>query len=43
MTHNDEDDRPVERFGGTTTIHIGPESPSYVLLPMIPRQDVTPA
>jgi predicted acyl esterase len=36
MTHDDPDDRPVDRFGGTTTIHIGPEHPSHVLLPVIP-------
>jgi hypothetical protein len=39
MTHADTDDRPAERFGGTTTIHIGPSQPSHVLLPLIPRRD----
>jgi hypothetical protein len=36
MTHNDPDDRPADIFGGTTTIHVGPEHPSHVLLPVIP-------
>ena len=36
MTHDDSDDRPVDRFGGTTTIHIGPGHPSHLLLPVIP-------
>lgn len=36
MTHDDPDDRPISLFGGTTTVHIGPEHPSHVLLPVIP-------
>jgi predicted acyl esterase len=34
--HDDPRDRPQEIFGGETTIHIGPDSPAYVLLPVIP-------
>jgi predicted acyl esterase len=36
--HNDPDDRPAEIFGGNTTVHIGPEHPSHVLLPVIPKR-----
>jgi hypothetical protein len=38
MTHADPDDRPAERFGGTTTVHLGPDHPSYLLLPVIPSE-----
>jgi predicted acyl esterase len=34
--HDDPRDRPQDVFGGETTIHIGPDSPAYVLLPVIP-------
>lgn len=34
--HNDPRDRPVEIFGGTTTIVSGGEQQSYLLLPVIP-------
>jgi len=34
--HNDPRDRPADVFGGTTTIHIGNDSPAFVLLPIIP-------
>jgi predicted acyl esterase len=34
--HDDPLDRPPERFGGTTTLHIDPERPAYVLLPIVP-------
>lgn len=30
------EDRPAEIFGGTTTLHLGPDRPVYVLLPFIP-------
>jgi predicted acyl esterase len=36
MTHTDPDDRPVEIFGGEVKIHVGPDHPSHVLLPVIP-------
>ena len=39
MTHADPDDRPVERFGGRVTLHAGGERESYLLLPIIPRQE----
>jgi hypothetical protein len=35
--HDDPRDRPAAVFGGTTTLHLDPEAPSYVLLPVIPR------
>ena len=34
--HNDPRDRPPAVFGGRTTLHIAPERPAYVLLPIIP-------
>ncbi|HWE83042.1 MAG TPA: CocE/NonD family hydrolase [Gaiellaceae bacterium] len=33
--HDDPTDRPPELFGGRTTIHTGPGTPSSLLLPMI--------
>jgi predicted acyl esterase len=33
--HDDPDDRPVELFGGQTTIHTGPKHPSSLLLPVV--------
>jgi predicted acyl esterase len=36
MTHNDPDDRPADIFGGTVTLHMGPDHPSHLLLPVIP-------
>ena len=38
MTHADPDDRPEEVFGGTVTIHVGPEHDSHLLLPLIPTK-----
>jgi predicted acyl esterase len=35
--HNDPDDRPLEVFGGTTTLFTGAARASYVLLPVIPE------
>jgi hypothetical protein len=35
--HGDPDDRPAKVFGGTTTLLSGPEHPSHLLLPVIPR------
>lgn len=35
--HNDADDRPTSEFGGTTTIHTGEETNSFLLVPIIPR------
>ena len=34
--HNDPGDRPAEVFGGTITLHCGPERSSHLLLPVIP-------
>jgi uncharacterized protein len=34
--HDDPHDRPRERFGGTTTVHVAAERPAFVLLPVIP-------
>ena len=34
--HNDPRDRPREIFGGTTTLHFGPDRAAYLLLPVIP-------
>ena len=36
MLHDDPHDRPPEVFGGTTTIYVGPDRPSSLLLPVIP-------
>jgi predicted acyl esterase len=36
FVHNDPRDRPTKIFGGRTTVHIDPASPSYVLVPVIP-------
>ena len=43
MTHADPDDRPGEVFGGRVTLHVGPDHPSHLLLPVIPtREEDTP-
>ena len=39
MTHADPDDRPASVFGGTVTLHTGPEHPSHLLLPVIPPKE----
>jgi hypothetical protein len=39
MTHADPDDRPPAVFGGAVTVHLGPEHPSHLLLPIIPERD----
>jgi len=36
FTHTDPRDRPPELFGGTNTLHFGPASAPYLLLPIIP-------
>ncbi|TRW18313.1 CocE/NonD family hydrolase [Glacieibacterium frigidum] len=36
FTHNDPADRPVDVFGGTTTLHFDDGARPYVLLPVIP-------
>jgi predicted acyl esterase len=35
-THADPQDRPVDVYGGTTTLHAGPDHRSSLLLPVIP-------
>ena len=37
--HDDPQDRPLGLFGGVTTVHVGPDHPSYMLVPIIPRGD----
>ena len=37
--HDDPRDRPREVFGGTTTVHAGPEHLSYLLVPVIPPKE----
>jgi predicted acyl esterase len=37
FTHTNPADRPPETFTGTVTIYSGPDHPSYLLLPVIPR------
>jgi predicted acyl esterase len=37
FVHVDSHDRPADIFGGTTTLISGPDHPSYLLLPFIPR------
>ncbi|MGH8874031.1 MAG: CocE/NonD family hydrolase C-terminal non-catalytic domain-containing protein, partial [Acidimicrobiia bacterium] len=34
--HDDPRDRPPEVFGGTTSLHLGPERPAHLLMPVIP-------
>ncbi len=36
--HDDPLDRPVEIYGGETTLHTSKEQPAYVLLPIIPSK-----
>jgi hypothetical protein len=35
--HDDPRDRPAKIFGGKVTLHMGPNQPAYVLLPIIPK------
>jgi len=35
--HDDPRDRPPDVFGGQVTLHVGPQYPSYILLPLIPK------
>ena len=37
FVHDEPADRPADLFGGTTTLFSGGDSPSYLLLPVIPR------
>ncbi len=38
MTHADPDARPEEVFGGSVTLHVGPDHASHLLIPVIPPQ-----
>lgn len=40
--HDDPRDRPPSIFGGRTTLHLGPERPAYLLLPIIPPKGPAP-
>src|SRR3546814_8013437 len=35
--HEDARDRPPAVFGGEVTLHAGPDMPSHLLLPVIPK------
>jgi hypothetical protein len=37
FVHDDPEDRPVAVFGGKITLHVAPERPAHVLLPIIPE------
>ena len=37
--HDDPEDRPRSVFGGKNTLHTGGKRSSYVLLPVIPREE----
>jgi len=37
--HDDPLDRPREVFGGDVTLHMGPNRPSHLLLPVIPEEE----
>ena len=36
FVHDDPTDRPPEIFGGKVTLHVGPQHPAHLLLPVIP-------
>jgi len=38
FVHDDEADRPPAVFGGKVTLHVGPQRPAHVLLPVIPAR-----
>ncbi|HZA02710.1 MAG TPA: CocE/NonD family hydrolase, partial [Hyphomicrobiaceae bacterium] len=40
--HDDARDRPPELFAGKTTLHVGPDRPSSLLLPIIPPKQSVP-
>jgi predicted acyl esterase len=35
--HDDPRDRPAARFGGTTSLHLKADNPSYLLIPEVPN------
>jgi uncharacterized protein len=42
FTHDDAADRPPAIFGGTTTLHMGPDHQAFLLLPIIPSRGEAP-
>jgi hypothetical protein len=40
MTHEDPDDRPPEVFGGKVALYSGEGRESYLLLPIIPKNNL---
>lgn len=36
FVHDDPRDRPADVFGGKNTLHTGPQTPSFLLLPVVP-------
>jgi hypothetical protein len=36
--HDDPQDRPMEIFGGRTTLHSGADEAPYIVLPVIPSE-----
>jgi predicted acyl esterase len=36
FVHDDPTDRPPAIFGGKVTLHVGPQHPAHILLPVIP-------
>jgi hypothetical protein len=38
FVHDDPTDRPPEVFGGKVTLHMGPQRPAHLLLPVIPAK-----
>ena len=38
FVHDDDTDRPPAIFGGRAKLHVGPDRPAYVLLPVIPAK-----
>jgi hypothetical protein len=38
FTHTDPTDRPARVFDGVNTVHAGPQRPSYIMLPIIPKR-----
>jgi hypothetical protein len=39
--HDDPRDRPSDVFAGVTTVHVGPDRTSHVLVPIIPAAEVS--
>ncbi len=39
FVHDDPTDRPPEVFGGKVALHVGPQHPAHILLPIIPAKE----